>query len=121
MRRATAAALATLVLTFATARAEPRSIADCERISQPDAYNRCLAEFGPAARSGGVLRQAPAGTEKTPADAAPVLRRGGRAKPPWLAARQAEGRRRIEERSRRNGVTVERKGGRVRAIIDLKK
>jgi hypothetical protein len=27
--------------------AAPRSIADCERIQDPDAYNRCLASFGP--------------------------------------------------------------------------
>jgi hypothetical protein len=27
--------------------AAPRSIADCEKIQEPDAYNRCLASFGP--------------------------------------------------------------------------
>jgi hypothetical protein len=27
--------------------AAPRSIADCERIQDADAYNRCLASFGP--------------------------------------------------------------------------
>jgi hypothetical protein len=36
--------------------AAPRSIADCERIEAADAYNRCLASFGPPGRS---LRLAP--------------------------------------------------------------
>jgi hypothetical protein len=27
--------------------AAPRSIADCEKIQDADAYNRCLASFGP--------------------------------------------------------------------------
>lgn len=31
----------------APALAAPRSIADCEKIQEADAYNRCLAAFGP--------------------------------------------------------------------------
>ncbi|MBI1868652.1 MAG: hypothetical protein HYS06_10240 [Methylocystis sp.] len=45
--------LAALLLVEA-ATAAPRSIADCEAIEAPDAYNRCLASFGPA-RGGGEL------------------------------------------------------------------
>lgn len=30
--------------------AAPQSIGDCEKIADPDAYNRCLAAFGPAMR-----------------------------------------------------------------------
>lgn len=41
------AAAATLA-AFAAA-AGPRSIADCESIQAADAYNRCLAAFGPVA------------------------------------------------------------------------
>jgi len=42
-----------LIACFATgfAAAEPRSIGDCERIQAADAYNRCLASFGPAAHA----------------------------------------------------------------------
>lgn len=39
--------VATLVAGAATA--GPRSIADCETIQAADAYNRCLASFGPSA------------------------------------------------------------------------
>lgn len=31
----------------APAAAEPRSIDDCEKIKEPEAYNLCLASFGP--------------------------------------------------------------------------
>ncbi|MCC0005873.1 MAG: hypothetical protein H6872_12285 [Methylobacteriaceae bacterium] len=86
---------------------------------QADAYNRCLANFGPAAPGGGVSREIPVGADRAPAGAAPAARRGGRAKPPWLAARQAEGRRRMMER--RKGIVTERRGGRIRATIDLKR
>lgn len=36
-------------LTVFAAAAAPRSIADCESIQAADAYNRCLASFGPVA------------------------------------------------------------------------
>jgi hypothetical protein len=36
-----------LVALAAPALAAPRSIADCEKIQEADAYNRCLASFGP--------------------------------------------------------------------------
>ncbi|TLG78115.1 hypothetical protein [Methylocystis sp. B8] len=43
-----ALALAMLLSAFAVpALAAPRSIADCEKIQDADAYNRCLASFGP--------------------------------------------------------------------------
>ena len=119
MTRALAIGLAALLLAFAPAHAAPGSISDCEKIAEADAYNRCLANFGPAARSGGVSREIPVGADRAPAGAAPAARRGGRAKPPWLAARQAEGRRRMMER--RKGIVTERRGGRIRATIDLKR
>ncbi|SFK39446.1 hypothetical protein SAMN05444581_107100 [Methylocapsa palsarum] len=38
-----------------TADAAPRTIDDCESIQAPDAYNQCLAAFGPVAHAhGGV-------------------------------------------------------------------
>lgn len=33
------------------AAAAPRNIGDCEQIQAADAYNRCLASFGPVART----------------------------------------------------------------------
>jgi hypothetical protein len=33
---------------------EPRSIEDCEKIQAADAYNQCLASFGPVAHERGV-------------------------------------------------------------------
>lgn len=118
MARALAVVLAALLLSLTPAAAAPRGISDCEKISEADAYNRCLASFGPAARGGGVSREPPAGAASAPEATRPkAARRGGRALPRWLAARQAEGRRRMMER--RSGIRTERRGGRVRAIIDL--
>ena len=91
-RRAFAAALVALFLAPAAAAA--RGIGDCEAISEPDAYNKCLASFGPvrgAGKLGPVPRDARGHSTRRPA--------GGP--------------------TQRNGVTVERRGGRVRAIIDL--
>jgi hypothetical protein len=39
--------LAALLLLAGPAAAAPRSIADCEAIQAADAYNQCLASFGP--------------------------------------------------------------------------
>ncbi len=36
-----------LIVLAVPSLAAPRSIADCERIQDADAYNRCLASFGP--------------------------------------------------------------------------
>ncbi|MBG0810644.1 hypothetical protein IY145_14830 [Methylosinus sp. H3A] len=38
-------------LATGAAVAEPRNIGECEQIQAADAYNRCLASFGPAARA----------------------------------------------------------------------
>ena len=54
-----------LILLFTgVAAAAPQSIGDCEKIADPDGYNRCLAAFGPAAHTHGStpLAQAPAQT-----------------------------------------------------------
>lgn len=103
MRGRLAIAAATVfALSLGVAAAAPksiaaRSIADCESISEPDAYNKCLASFGPTARGG---------TGKLTSE--PRVRRGR----PQRASRPT---------ARHTGVTVERKGGRVRAIIDLRR
>jgi hypothetical protein len=46
----TAVFVAALVAAPAQSRASPRSIGDCEKIQAADAYNQCLALFGPLAR-----------------------------------------------------------------------
>lgn len=62
-----------LVVAFAglpaLAVAAPRTIADCERIEAADAYNRCLASFGPPGRSLRLTTDAPSGDEATVAQA----------------------------------------------------
>lgn len=42
--------------------AAPRSIRDCEKIQGADAYNQCLASFGPVAHMHG-MKSAPGGDE----------------------------------------------------------
>jgi hypothetical protein len=62
-----------------------RSIADCEKIADANAYNNCLASFGPRSRGGGARVVTPTGdapvTEPTavsPAPAGRAARRGTR-------------------------------------------
>jgi hypothetical protein len=51
--------IALLALPLAAA---PRSIRDCEKIQGADAYNQCLASFGPVAHMHG-MKSAPGGDE----------------------------------------------------------
>jgi hypothetical protein len=51
--------VALLALPLAAA---PRSIRDCEKIQGADAYNQCLASFGPVAHMHG-MKSAPGGDE----------------------------------------------------------
>jgi hypothetical protein len=46
----TAVFAAALIAAPAQSKAAPRSIGDCEKIQAADAYNQCLAVFGPLAR-----------------------------------------------------------------------
>ena len=50
----TAVFVAALVAVPAQSNAAPRSIDDCEKIQAADAYNHCLALFGPLARGHGT-------------------------------------------------------------------
>ena len=47
--------------------AAPRSIADCEKIEAADAYNKCLASFGPAAHEHRLSPVAPRGAASSAA------------------------------------------------------
>ncbi|HEY4846225.1 MAG TPA: hypothetical protein VIH87_00100 [Methylocella sp.] len=50
----TAVFAAALIAAPAHSNAAPRSINDCEKIQAADAYNQCLALFGPLARGHGA-------------------------------------------------------------------
>ena len=65
---AIAAAASALPLT---AGAAPRTIDDCESIQAPDAYNQCLALFGPIARGHGAVANAEGSAGAAGADAQP--------------------------------------------------
>jgi hypothetical protein len=50
----TAVFAAALIAAPAQSNAAPRGIDDCEKIQAADAYNQCLALFGPLARGHGA-------------------------------------------------------------------
>jgi hypothetical protein len=50
----TAVFAAALIVAPVQSNATPRSIDDCEKIQAADAYNQCLAVFGPLARGHGA-------------------------------------------------------------------
>lgn len=53
-RISVALALTFTIFAALPAAADPRTIADCKKIQEADAYNQCLASFGPAAHKRGV-------------------------------------------------------------------
>ncbi|MGE3245054.1 MAG: hypothetical protein AB7F96_16175 [Beijerinckiaceae bacterium] len=95
-------AVAMLFVAALPGTASARSMADCEKIQDGDAYNRCLASFGPK-------RSAPrASGQAYPYAASGGSRRAVRGK----AARRSGGAYR--------GLHIQRlKGGRVRTIIGV--
>jgi hypothetical protein len=69
-------------LSFGAARAdEPRTINDCEKISAADAYNQCLAKFGPESKVKSLEPERPGDVKANGAEAAasakPIAHRGG--------------------------------------------
>ncbi len=93
--------LAVAFLLIGTAAfAAPSSIGDCEKIADPDAYNRCLAAFGPAAKEGRTVQPEPANADQ------PKM------------ARRSRGKGRYAMRSSRGGKSFAR-GGRMRMVLDV--
>jgi len=87
-----------LVVAFAglpaLAMATPRTIADCERIEAADAYNRCLASFGPPGRSLRLTRAEKLGgdtEEAAQANTEPEVPKGKPTRHARRAARHASG------------------------------
>ncbi len=96
--------------------AAPRSIGDCEAIRDADAYNACLASFGPVAHIGPTVGESPAASGReaivAPAGQYGARRRGRRDR---SAARPSSIR-------RQGGVIVLRRdGGRVRTTIEIRR
>ena len=113
-RAALFVAFVNLVATGAAA--APRSIGDCEAIKQADAYNQCLASFGPVAHTGPAAGETPAVS-------------GQQADIPAAADRKISRRHGSRHghvvragRSRHGGISVTRHGGgRVRATFDVRR
>ena len=69
----TPAALALLLLAVLSGAAraeEPRVIADCEKIQAADAYNQCLAKFGPESKVKSLEPERPGDVKASGAEAA---------------------------------------------------
>lgn len=60
----------TLSLSMTAIAHAQATIADCEKIQAADAYNQCLAKFGPPAKSGNLEPERPGDIKSGPADAA---------------------------------------------------
>ncbi|WP_158810708.1 hypothetical protein [Beijerinckia sp. L45] len=60
---------------------EPRTINDCEKISAADAYNQCLAKFGPESKVKSLEPERPGDMKANGAEAAagakPLAHKGG--------------------------------------------
>ncbi len=74
------AVLFSALLVGAARAEEPRTIADCEKIQAADAYNQCLAKFGPESKVKSLEPERPGDVKANGAEAAasaqPVARRG---------------------------------------------
>lgn len=69
---------AALAAAPAASNAAPRSINDCEKIDAADAYNQCLAAFGPVAHTHGVKADAQEQDEANAEDGASAEPTSGR-------------------------------------------
>ena len=84
------------------------TINDCEKIQAADAYNQCLAKFGPPAKSGNLEPERPGDIKSSGAEAAAT------------ATKPARGRGHSAGHHRRGNGSVRRgHGGRKRMIIKV--
>ena len=79
------------------------TIADCEKISAADAYNQCLAKFGPASKAGNLAPERPGDVKNSSEEAAATAGR-----PKGAARGKAVAR---HGRHGRGGHVVRRGGG----------
>ena len=106
-------ALALALVTTAHAQA---TINDCEKIQAADAYNQCLAKFGPPAKSGNLEPERPGDIKSGSADAAAG---GGKPSRGRHVAGRRHGRGAYVHRGRGRGVVAH--GGRKRMTISVGK
>ena len=100
-----AALVATIAVVGRAAAEEPRTIADCEKIQAADAYNQCLAKFGPTSKLHNLEPERPGDVKASGAEAAATAA-------PLAHKGQARG---------RHGVTHRHAGGggRKRAVFTV--
>jgi hypothetical protein len=77
-------AAASIILAGIARAEEPRTIGDCEKIQAADAYNQCLAKFGPPSKLRTMEPERPGDVKSGAADAAgtakPAAHRGRHAR-----------------------------------------
>ncbi len=81
-----------LPLILATTAEAQSTINDCEKIQAADAYNQCLAKFGPPAKSGNLEPERPGDIKAGPAEAAAGGGKPSRVKRAAVAGRRHRGR-----------------------------
>ena len=91
------------------------TIADCEQISAADAYNQCLAKFGPASKAGNLKPERPGDVKGSSEEAAAGA---GRPKVGMKGGGKAAMRR---GRHARGGHTIRHGGGRKRMTISVRR
>lgn len=88
------------------------TIADCEKISAADAYNQCLAKFGPPSKAGNLQPERPGDVKNSSEEAAASAGR------PKGAAGKTAARR---GRHGRGGHVARHGGGRKRATFTVRR
>lgn len=105
-----------LALAPLLAVAAPRSIKDCEQIKQADAYNECLASFGPVVP--GLAARERAFTPHGPPPEASVPE-GLRGKAATLRSHRRRHVRHAHRMRHGRGLAIERRKGRMRTVIEI--
>ena len=105
-----------LALVPLFALAAPRSIKECEQIKQADAYNECLASFGPVVPGLAARERAFTPNGPPPEASVPEPMRGKGA-----TLRRHRGRHigRMRRARHPRGMAIERRHGRVRTVIEI--
>lgn len=104
------------------AAAKPRSINDCEKLTDDDAYNKCLASFGPkrgASRSSKAGRTTGITNKRYRRGQSANARRGKSRRP--LTAIERRYRRGEAYHARNRLYHIRRSNGRVRTIIPVRR
>ena len=93
------------VMTFAAVAHAQASINDCEKIQAADAYNQCLAKFGPASKSQNLEPERPGDVKGSSEEAAASAGKASGAH----AGRRRHGSRRVSGGRKRLAISVARR------------